>query len=98
MTTPDPIPDEAPKAAGWLCDTEGHAWVWTWPIEGGDGAVGQCMLCSRITTAERDARVRREALREAADWLRDDMDEPWGMRAANRLDSRADRIEAGEQP
>ncbi|WP_152203624.1 hypothetical protein [Georgenia thermotolerans] len=42
------------------------------------------------------AQVRAEALWEAADFLRDDMDEPWGTRAANRLDERANQIRRGE--
>lgn len=42
-----------------------------------------------------DRQVRAQALRDAAEWLRDDMDEPWGLRAANRLDLRADAEERG---
>jgi hypothetical protein len=41
------------------CDP--HHFVWTWPIEGGDGAVGVCDLCGAVTTGERDAKILANA-------------------------------------
>jgi len=49
------------------------------------------LYADQPTEAEAGAR----ALEQAAEWLRSDMDEPWGDRAANRLDVRAARIRAG---
>lgn len=55
-----------PTPTGTLTEQcERHAFVWTWPIEGGDGPVGVCSLCGRVTTAERDAKIRHAALAEA---------------------------------
>src|SRR5690606_8870927 len=49
------------------------------------------LYADQPTEAEAGAR----ALEQAAEWLRSDMDEPWGDRAANRRDVRAARIRAG---
>ena len=60
---------------------ERHHFVWTWPIEGGAGAVGVCDLCGAVTTAERDAAVEargaERALRvlDAAHDAADELDE-----------------------
>lgn len=89
MTAPDPTTDDVTAIASHLAMSYGSH---VSPPEGGsDWRAAESLM---PWLAERDARVRAEALREAADWLRDDMDEPWGMRAANRLDARADRIGA----
>lgn len=40
--------------------------------------------------AKHDAEVRKAALSDAADELRNEMDEPWGFRAASRVERLAD--------
>lgn len=67
-------------------DCEHHHFVWTWPIEGGEGSVGICDLCGGVTTTERDAKIRAEAAREAID--------PHCLRCRRRID-RAAQIGGG---
>jgi hypothetical protein len=46
------------KATSYPCDTEGHHWVWTRPIESAlDYWVGTCSICRRVTIDDRQMRV-----------------------------------------